>query len=254
MDFKRDWPTLSFCAGKMIAVGGYGPPNRLVEVLDLSDPSAWHIGAPMQTNRSIHGSATIGDRLFVAGGQGTRCCVLSAVECYDSDADVWQSLASMSTRRTGLAMAELDGQIYAVGGWNGSIYLTSGERYVPALDQWNPIAPMAYDEGCFGLVSLGNCLYAIGGLNDRAKGCERYDRSEDRWYPMPEMNSRKRNASAANLGGRLFVIGDSSPRTDPNRTISAELFDPVANRWQMAALPPISSARGALAWFPGFGS
>ncbi len=145
-------------------------------------------------------------------------------------------------------MAELNGHVYAVGGYDGSVTLSSGEKYDPRLNEWKPIAPMAKDRACFGLVSLGDCLYAIGG--DGKKCGEKYDPSEDRWSPIPEMDVGKCNLAAATLGGRLFVIGESV--TDEE--ISAELFDPVVNRWEIATPPPINAKFAALAWFLGFAS
>ena len=40
-------------------------------------------------------------------------------------------------------MAVLDGKVYAVGGNDDDGYLSSVERYDPALDVWEAVAPMA---------------------------------------------------------------------------------------------------------------
>ena len=39
------------------------------------------------------------------------------------------------------SVAVLDGNLYAVGGYNGD-YFSSVERYDPALDAWEALAPM----------------------------------------------------------------------------------------------------------------
>ncbi len=66
------------------------------------------------------------------------------VLCYDPDRDRWQFVAPMGTKRGCLGLAELDGQIYAVGGQDDQgVKLCSAEKYDPALSEWQPIAPMA---------------------------------------------------------------------------------------------------------------
>ncbi len=240
----------------MYAVGG----SDTVEVLDVScdSPSWQYVASASLLTEEYCGSATIGNALYIAGDQGQPdhslrwpdSAVLSIVQCYDSDADVWQSVVPMGRKRLyGLGLAELNGQIYAVGGRDETLACrNSGEKYDPVLNEWQPIAGMAKCRSCFGLVSLGNCLYTIGGPH--MKCGEKYDPSEDRWSPIPEMNVTKYSTSAAaSIGGRLFVIGQSSYERD---VFCAELFDPVANRWQMATPPPDMMGGGALAWFPGF--
>jgi hypothetical protein len=48
----------------------------------------------------------------------------------------------MGTVRSCLAAAVIDGLLYAIGGFDGSSTLSSGERYDPAANAWSPIASM----------------------------------------------------------------------------------------------------------------
>ena len=53
----------------------------------------------------------------------------------------------MMEERFDHAVAVLDGKLYAVGGRNEDGYLSSVERYDPALDAWEAVAPMARARG-----------------------------------------------------------------------------------------------------------
>ena len=57
---------------------------------------------------------------------------LSTVEEYNPDTNTWSSKASMPTARAGLAVAEVDGMIYAIGGDDGTV-----EVYNPATNTWS---------------------------------------------------------------------------------------------------------------------
>jgi len=54
---------------------------------------------------------------------------LDSVEIYDPVTNKWTFAASMSCPRGGVGVAALGGKIYAVGGHDGSNYLSSVEAY-----------------------------------------------------------------------------------------------------------------------------
>ena len=59
----------------------------------------------------------------------------------------------MDTARSGLGLATLNNNLYAVGGYNGN-YLNTAERYDPDLDSWTPIASMGTAREYLGLTAL----------------------------------------------------------------------------------------------------
>lgn len=50
----------------------------------------------------------------IGGHDGTNH--LSSAECFDPATNMWHAVASMDTRRRGIAVGALEGAIYAVGG------------------------------------------------------------------------------------------------------------------------------------------
>lgn len=60
---------------------------------------------------------------------------LNTVERYDPRLNDWTSMAPMSTSRGGVGVSVLGGKIFAIGGHNGSNYLTSVECYDPLTNR-----------------------------------------------------------------------------------------------------------------------
>ncbi|MEW5818252.1 MAG: kelch repeat-containing protein, partial [Spirochaetota bacterium] len=54
----------------------------------------------------------------------------------------WATKAPMLTARHDLSVGVVNNKIYAIGGWNGSSYLTAVEEYNPTTNQWGTKASM----------------------------------------------------------------------------------------------------------------
>lgn len=83
----------------------------------------------------------------------------------------------MSTRRSSVGVAILNGCLYAVGGYDGVARqcLNSVERYNPIADEWVLVEPMNQRRSGAAVAVLENFLYAIGGHDgpDIRKSVER---------------------------------------------------------------------------------
>ncbi len=64
------------------------------------------------------------------------------MERYDPRQNKWTSMAPMSTRRKHLGCAVFNNMIYAVGGRDDCMELSSAERYNPHTNSWSPIVAM----------------------------------------------------------------------------------------------------------------
>ncbi len=54
----------------------------------------------------------------------------------------WMPVPAMSSRRSSSGVAGLDGYLYCVGGNDGTMCLSSGEKFNPRRNVWEPIASM----------------------------------------------------------------------------------------------------------------
>ncbi|GJN35935.1 hypothetical protein PR202_gb24751 [Eleusine coracana subsp. coracana] len=112
-------------------------------------------------------------------------------------------------QRFALAAAELNGVIYAAGGYNGSSYLQSAERYDPREGLWGRLPSMNARRGCHALTVLGEELYAIGGFDGERmlSSVEIYDPRLNVWRMGDPMTAPRGYAAAVNMDNSLFLIG-----------------------------------------------
>ncbi len=73
--------------------------------------------------------------LYAVGGQDGVSC-LNIVDKYDPVGNKWSRVASMSTKRLGVAVVVLGGFLYAVGGSDGVSPLNSVEKYDPKTNRF----------------------------------------------------------------------------------------------------------------------
>lgn len=64
---------------------------------------------------------------------------------------------------TGLAV--LNGLVYAVGGFNGSLRVRSVDVYDPISDTWNACTSMEARRSTLGVAVLNSLIYAVGGFD-----------------------------------------------------------------------------------------
>lgn len=81
--------------------------------------------------------------------------------------DKWSLVAPMSTRRKHLGCAVFNNFIYAVGGRDDCMELSSAERYNPITNSWAPIVAMTSRRSGVGLAVVNQCLYACGGFDGK---------------------------------------------------------------------------------------
>ena len=88
----------------------------------------------------------------------------------------------MGTARVHLALAVLDGKLYAVGGV-GDVFLSSVERYDPATNAWEEVAPMMAARVNLAAAALDGKLYVVGGNTEieALSSVERYDPATNAW-------------------------------------------------------------------------
>src|SRR3954471_9381403 len=76
----------------------------------------------------------------------------------------WVTLASQNEPRQEMAVAELNGRIYAIGGFRaGSTRANTVEAYDPTSDSWQTMAPLPIGLNHPLAATAGGHIYVIGG-------------------------------------------------------------------------------------------
>src|SRR5512133_2781985 len=86
---------------------------------------------------------------------------LLAAAALAQDSGRWTTRSAMPSARTEIAVAEVGGKIYVVGGFRGEREL---EIYDPAADRWNRGAAIPRPLHHAAAVGLNGKLYVIGGF------------------------------------------------------------------------------------------
>ncbi|KAK6014201.1 kelch repeat protein [Ostertagia ostertagi] len=143
--------------------------------------------------------ATLDDFIYAVGGSdGTQC--LNIVERLDPRVGKWELLRPMSTHRSHLGSAALDGYLYAVGGRTGWNYsMSTVEQYNPLTNEWSTVDEMMVKRSGVKAVALNESLYAVGGFDGISYlgTVEVLDPGTDQWRIHSHMNTERCRAGVA---------------------------------------------------------
>ncbi|SLM49484.1 Kelch repeat type 1-containing protein [Nitrospira japonica] len=247
--------------GKIYVVGGFEPPGvgtatklAITPALEEYDPASdrWTARASMPMGLHHTGIGAVGGLVYVIGGYKQSGLSIwqpvASVYAYDPAADKWTERAPMPTARGALAVAELDGMLYAIGGFGEKGNSPAVEIYDPAHDRWMPRTPLPTPRDHLAVVALNRKIYAIGGrLNgDYQRNLavtEVYDPAVDRWESAPPLPTARSGIAAVSLGNRLYVFGGEGPEGTFREN---EAYDPARHEWQrMAPMPTGRHGLGA---------
>lgn len=99
----------------------------------------------MTTVRGLHCMCTVGDKLYVIGGNHFRGTsdyddVLSC-EYYSPTLDQWTPIAAMLRGQSDVGVAVFENKIYVVGGysWNNRCMVEIVQKYDPEKDEWHKV-------------------------------------------------------------------------------------------------------------------
>ncbi len=150
----------------------------------------------------------------------------------------WTSVTDYPTPVTHNAVAAHGGDIYSVGGFNGSTVTAAGYAYDPATAKWRQIADMPYPREAPAAAFLRDKLYVVGGWS--AGGAPRadmdvYDPLSNSWTSGPPIPMPFASAGFAVLDGQLYVVGGCRGSCGKQEVYR---FDPQAGSWSSVTKYP----------------
>jgi len=108
----------------------------------------------------------------------------------------------MGTPRSGLSCMAYNLEIHAIGGFNGTSRMTSGEKFDPERNTWTTLPDMRTPRSNSGIEVVNDQLLAIGGFTgssaESTTEVEAYDFVTDEWHNTSE-TTIKRSAFATIL-------------------------------------------------------
>ena len=126
---------------------------------------------------------------------------------------------------------ELDGKIYAMGGYGIAIgVLDTVEIYDPQANSWQRVASMP--RGLYGhaATAMGGKIYVTGGViqGSLMNSVCVYDPQADAWTQLASMSVARRAHASAAVGGKLYIFGGCG---NEGRLSTAEVYDPASDSW-----------------------
>lgn len=147
-----------------------------------------------------------------------------------------------------IGVAELDGKIYVVGGFNDRLgLLDTVQVYDIASQTWSTAAPLPRPVHHANVASADGKLYVLGALIDlqfnETDESWAYDPATDTWVEVASMGTGARGSgAAATIDGKIYLAGgwrDSAAVTD------FSVYDPALDTWDHT-LPPLADPRDHL--------
>lgn len=269
-----DWPearagaTLTLLAdGRVLLAGGLvqpaAPPGEPVPEPVLpaaarllnAQRTAWVTSGEMVTPRWSHAAVRLADgRVLVSGGIADRTALDSA-EIHDPQAGSWQPTGSLVAGRFGHRQLLLgDGRVFTVGNRLTApvpFFASSAQVWSPATGEFSETVPMQVPRAEAALARLadGRVLVAGGGPDSggqRDRSAEVYQPTTGTFTRVADMNLGRQGAWAVTLpNGRVLVAGGTGPGT-----AAVEVYDPVADSWQLLADQPVAAPGAPLVALP----
>ena len=153
--------------------------------------------------------------------------------------NLWFSMSPMPIPRLPAAVP-VNGKIYVIGGGGGA----EMNVFDPSLNAWTPTpssVPVLLG-GLTAAVAVNEKIYCLGEFNGDPRFFV-FDTSTNDWTTATPMPTPRRDAAAAVVNGKIYLVGGQSP-FDFQPLDSVEAYDPSTNTWSSAA--PLPTARVGL--------
>jgi N-acetylneuraminic acid mutarotase len=224
--------------GRILVVGGTaGYALNSVEIVDIES-------SPLATAIATFGFAVSGHKsVLLDNGKVLVCGGYDSPNYYNfcylyNPSNSWASTGSMGSNRSLFSLVKLqDGNVFAIGGTNGSA-LSSSEIYYVNTGAWDATLNQSSTLRYFNTATLlnnGKVLVA-GGANhsNYLSSAIIYDPDLNTWSSASSMNYA-RAFHTANLlpDGRVLVVGGSDSINTTAIGRSAEIYNPDTDTWTL---------------------
>ncbi|XP_071492060.1 kelch-like ECH-associated protein 1 [Diadema antillarum] len=226
--------------------GGYLRQSLTTVECYNPEEDRWLRLAELPEPRSGLSAATIHGIFYVVGGRNNTAEAntdSNRLDAYNPLNNQWKTLSPMNYPRNRVAVAVLDGHLYAVGGSHQCNQHNSAERYSPDDDKWTVIAPMSTKRIGVGCAVVNRLLYAVGGFDgvNRLNTVECYHPENDEWTMVTPMQTRRSGAGVTSLDGYIYAVGGYDGMSQLS---SMERYDVENDRWEF--MSSMNSRRSAL--------
>lgn len=160
----------------------------------------------------------------------------------------WQEEVPISIARGRLAVAAVEGRIYAIGGETPAGVTGVVEAYDPLQRTWSLRATKPVPVANVGGAALGGKIYVPGGFISSGQvtdSVEVYDPVADEWGQAAPLPAPRAAYALAAYGEKLYLFGGTDGYQDVDTVL---IYDPAVDAWQTGpSMPPARAFAGAAA-------
>jgi N-acetylneuraminic acid mutarotase len=168
----------------------------------------------------------------------------------------WKKAAPFPEADEELYGVAANGKLYVMGGWGDGKARGANYEYDPATDKWTKKQPMPRPAHHAALAAVNGKIYVFGGFVAPANtavpvgaawepiaDAYEFNPATDSWKPLPPLPGKRGSAIAAEVGGKIYVIGGATTMEGskdpfftafgPARVLGTnEVYDPATNKWE----------------------
>ncbi|XP_048385515.1 kelch-like protein 18 [Stegostoma tigrinum] len=152
---------------------------------------------------------SIAGLIYAVGGLNSAGDSLNVAEVFDPIANRWERCQEMTTSRSRVGVAMVNGLLYAIGGFDGQSRLNTVEVYNPETDKWTKVASMNSKRSAMGTAVMDGHIYVCGGYDgiSSLNSVECYSPEADKWVSVTPMSACRSAAGVTVFEGRIYVSG-----------------------------------------------
>jgi N-acetylneuraminic acid mutarotase len=198
--------------------------------------------------RAAHAVVGTGDAIYALAGTGAAGQPVLEVERFDGRR--WSEVSTLPGQGLNApAVAEVDGRIYLLGGFNTVTNVPSDRTLVfdTGTRQWSERARLPAPRGGHAAVVLDGKIHLLGGGNSRSTLADHsvYDPVADRWSELAPLPRSEGSPAVVVYRGRIYAIGG---RSGPADFGFVDIYDPRTDRWTSGpAIEPRGTAGAVVA-------
>jgi hypothetical protein len=216
-----DHPVVTSHDGEVILASGYIDGADSTDRMWAYSPRTrrWRELPSMDTPRGAAAGATIGDRLYVAGGVsefGNEYEPYDKLEIYDFKTREWTDGPDMPTPRHHFGAAVVGGRLYAAGGRQPRDQsLTAFEMFDPKRNRWYRLPPLPVGAGSPAVTAIDGRVIVTGGGDEVVdvgeegallRSAYAYDPRSREWSRLPDMHRARHGHVAVAVDRSIYVF------------------------------------------------
>jgi hypothetical protein len=214
-----------------------------------SDPGQWIEQPRLPIPVGEMGVIECGGKIHIIGGYARQRVDTAYHQVFDPDIKTWSLMAPIPFPCNHVALATIDGDIYAFGGFIEQNRCPHSKCYVyhTAQDVWEPIAALQRPRGAISAAVLDGRIHLLGGRDVRSvEWHEIYDPKRNKYEILGGMRGstgtqpfvgQRDHMGVAVVDGKIHAIAGRMDSYDFNTGLHA-VYDPAPGTWSFRAPLP----------------